>query len=123
MDVDERMPEARQLAIPDGYYQPFAVITDDDHAGWIIIATALGIALIVLSSIVRTFIRVSFGQKFGLDDILLAIATALAIIQAGIVLGALDQGLGKDVELVGDDDLDDVERVRTQDEISSLHMR
>jgi len=63
------------ITVPAGYYQPFAVVTDDDHRAWIIIASALGLAMVMLSSIIRLFIRSNFGQKFGTDDVLLGAAT------------------------------------------------
>lgn len=69
------MPTTTQLQVPDGYYQPFAVISENDHAGWIIIASALGLAMVLITSIIRIFIRLEFGQKFGVDDVLLAAAT------------------------------------------------
>lgn len=61
--------------IPEGYYPPFAIISEDDHTGWIIIATALGLTLVLISSIIRFVLRSTLGQKAGTDDILLGVAT------------------------------------------------
>lgn len=66
---------APKFSVPPGYYPPFAVVTDDDHTGWIIIATALGLAMVLLSTLIRIVIRSLFGQRYGIDDLILGIAT------------------------------------------------
>lgn len=76
------MSQSTQLHIPDGYYPPFAVVTDTDHGAWIIIAVALGITFVIISSLIRIFLRISFVQRPGLDDTFLATATVGAIQQS-----------------------------------------
>ena len=41
------MPDP-EFKIPTGYSAPFAVVTDSDHTAWLLIATALGLCLILL---------------------------------------------------------------------------
>jgi hypothetical protein len=69
------MSQSIELHVPDGYYPPYAVVTDTDHSGYIIIAVALGITFVILSSLIRIFLRISFVQRPGLDDTFLAVAT------------------------------------------------
>jgi hypothetical protein len=61
------------------YYPPYAVVTDTDHGAWIIIAVALGFTFVIISSLIRIFLRISFVQRPGLDDTFLAAATVGAI--------------------------------------------
>jgi hypothetical protein len=70
--------------VPEGYYEPFAVVTEGDHSGWLIIATALGLAMVLLSSVIRVTIRIMFGQKFGIDDVILGAATVRLILKQRI---------------------------------------
>lgn len=64
-----------QFIIPDGYSPPFAVVTDTDHTAWIYIATALGLALILLFGGIRVIVRGSICPGIGLDDYFLAAST------------------------------------------------
>ena len=69
------MSQSTELHVPDGYYPPFAVVTDTDHGAYIIIAVSLGTTLVLISSFIRAFIRITFAQRAGLDDTLLGAAT------------------------------------------------
>lgn len=60
--------------IPEGYHPPFAIITEKDHSGYIIIACALGTALMLLSISIRIFLRSAFGHGFGRDDVVVFVA-------------------------------------------------
>lgn len=68
-------PQDIPLFVPDGYYPPYAVITDTDHGGYIIIAVALGLTFVLISSVLRIALRIGAVQKPGLDDTFLAVAT------------------------------------------------
>jgi hypothetical protein len=59
------MSQSTELHVPDGYYPPFAVVTDTDHGAYIIIAVSL----------IRIFLRITFLQRAGLDDTFLAAGT------------------------------------------------
>ena len=61
------------ITTPPGQYPPFTIVTDTDHTAWIVIATALGIPIILVFGISRIFVRRAAG--IGLDDTLLALAT------------------------------------------------
>lgn len=58
--------------VPPGQYPPFAAVTATDHRAWIIIAAALGLALTLLSTVIRVFIRLTISRGWGSDDVLLA---------------------------------------------------
>jgi len=75
------MSQSSELHVPDGYYPPYAVVTDTDHGAYIIIVAALGITFVIISSLIRIFLRISFVQRPGLDDTFLAAATVGAIQQ------------------------------------------
>jgi hypothetical protein len=71
---------ASSLPIPSGYYPPFAVVTETDHAAWIIIATALGLSWILVFSAIKIFIRWEISPAVGLDEAFLAGSTVRFII-------------------------------------------
>ncbi|KAF2171439.1 hypothetical protein M409DRAFT_50877 [Zasmidium cellare ATCC 36951] len=85
---------------PPGQHPPLAVVTPTDHSAWIIIAAALGTSLSVLFLGIRVFIRSSGGSRHGLDDWLTAAATAVSVVQSGLVLAACHAGLGKSASLL-----------------------
>lgn len=57
---------------PAGYYPPFSVVTDENHSAWIIIATTLGLACVLVFASARVVIRCSVTSSLGQDDLLLA---------------------------------------------------
>jgi hypothetical protein len=78
------MSQSTELHVPDGYYPPFAVVTDTDHGAYIIIAVTLGTTLVLISSFIRAFIRISFAQRAGLDDTFLGAATVGVLVISGV---------------------------------------
>jgi hypothetical protein len=97
--------------IPEGQYPPFAVVTPNDHAAWILVATALGLPCFLFFGGVRVIVRYTINHGFGMDDYMLYAATVLAIIQSSIILGACSQGLGKAVDLVSPEAQDKVQKM------------
>ncbi|KAI5369216.1 hypothetical protein Slin14017_G000950 [Septoria linicola] len=93
------MSVSSQFSVPEGYYPPFAVISDDDHEGWIINCDRPGIYVKILSR-----------QQGGLDDVLLAIGTIFAFAQQSVVLAACSKGLGRSVDLLSASELRNVEK-------------
>lgn len=78
------MSQSTELHVPDGYYPPFAAVTDTDHGAYIIIAVSLGTTLVLISSFIRAFIRISFAQRAGLDDAFLGAATVGNLAVGGV---------------------------------------
>ncbi|KAI9037908.1 uncharacterized protein KD926_011520 [Aspergillus affinis] len=63
------------LPIPSGYAPPFEVVDDLHHGAWIIIATALGLAIALVSFLIRVYVRVALNPPFAVDDGVLLGAT------------------------------------------------
>lgn len=62
-------------AVPAGQHAPFAVVTPNDHSAWVIIASALGLALTLLFGAIRIFVRATVGGGHGLDDYMVTAGT------------------------------------------------
>lgn len=118
--------------MPPNYNPPFAIITDDDHSGYLIIACALGISLVSLSIIIRVLLRSMFGHGFGTDDTVLFIATvswrlctsntefeadvpsqAFAFIESALIWTAAGKGLGASLDLMRPSDIQTIEKLST----------
>ena len=54
---------------------PLAVITPDDHRGYIHIANAFGLCLILLFTLIRVSVRLLISPPFQYDDVLLFTST------------------------------------------------
>ncbi|KXT03957.1 hypothetical protein AC578_9290 [Pseudocercospora eumusae] len=104
------MGHSSEFTVPAGYYPPFAIITKDDHGGWIIIATALGLALALLSIAIRCYVKLISKQRTGMDDGLLATGVMFAFIQESVILAACARGLGRSVGLLDQSSLRYVEK-------------
>ena len=63
------------VVTPPGQSPPFAIITDTDHSGWVIIATAFGLSCVLICALIRVFVRIAISPPFGHDDTVLAAAT------------------------------------------------
>ena len=86
--------------VPEGQYPSFAAVTPNNHAAWIIIATALSLVCGLFFCGLRVLARSAISDDFGSDDYMLYAATVLATTQSSIILGACSKGLGKAVDLV-----------------------
>lgn len=64
-----------EFQIPTGYSPPLAIVTEDDHTAWIMVASALGLACTLLFGGIRVFVRSTICPGIGMDDIFLAGAT------------------------------------------------
>ena len=65
--------------IPDGYSPPYAVVTEADHTAWLLVATAMGLCMILLFGIIRAFTRWAVSPGLGLDDACLAASTVSSL--------------------------------------------
>lgn len=72
------------MNVPAGQHPPFATITPDDHAAWIIISAALGSSMILLFAAIRAFIRAYISAEHGIDDYLVSAATVRMQLRAQI---------------------------------------
>ncbi|KAL7943917.1 hypothetical protein V8C42DRAFT_327170 [Trichoderma barbatum] len=70
----------------------FSRVTFNDHSGQLWILTILSLIYSMLGAMARAYIKC---RMFGLDDLLLALATALHLAQSIAVFVGLNSGLGK----------------------------
>lgn len=66
------------LVVPPGQSPPFAVVTSTDHSAWIIIATALGLACVLVFSGIKAFAR--GGKGISHDEMCLMASTVSLIL-------------------------------------------
>ena len=52
-----------------GQSPPFSIVTDSNHSGILLIATALCLIIAFVSILIRLFIRLGFRSEFAKDDI------------------------------------------------------
>lgn len=104
------MSDKAHFHIPDGYSPPFAVVSESDYGGIIIIVTSIGLTMAILSTIIRIYVKAVSRQTAGMDDVLLAIGTLLAFTQESVVLAACAKGLGRSIEYIKPSTLGYVEK-------------
>ena len=68
-------------------------VTQTDHSAYIVIATAIGLAVLPVFGLIRYFIRRTVD--IGADDILLLASSVVTIAQSGVILRASSSGLGQ----------------------------
>ncbi|GFF45087.1 hypothetical protein IFM46972_07709 [Aspergillus udagawae] len=88
-----------------GTLPPLFPISDDDHSGYVAVTVYTLLSLTVATVFVRLFTRWYIARAVYSDDILLAGATGLGIIQSALVQLAIDHGLGKRINVVSTNDL------------------
>ena len=69
------MADPASSGLQPGQSLPLLTITDTDKGGVIVIVTALGIAISLVSLFIRAYVRYEFSpQRFGWDDFVVGIA-------------------------------------------------
>ncbi|PIB01041.1 hypothetical protein CB0940_02102 [Cercospora beticola] len=97
--------------LPDGY-KPAAALLDADHRGsWIYITNGFGLVVVLIAFAIRTWIRLKVSPPFRYDDITLAGATVLSIVQAGVVFAQVHSGFGTAIRLLSDAAIDRVQKL------------
>lgn len=97
--------------VPEGQYPPFAALTPDNHAAWVLISTAFGLASFLVFGGIRILVRSIIRHGFGTDDYLLCAATVLAVIQSSLILRACSKGLGMAIDRVSPEAQQDVQKI------------
>ncbi len=67
------MSDNEELKILPGHSAPAAIITASDRSGYIIIANALGLIVVLVAFGLRIHMRIR--NRFGSDDVALAVST------------------------------------------------
>ncbi|KAM3421996.1 hypothetical protein BST61_g2373 [Cercospora zeina] len=97
--------------LPDGY-KPAVAILDDDHRGsWIYITNGFGLVVVLIALGIRTWIRIKVSPPFRYDDMTLAGATVLSLMQAGVVFAQVHSGFGTAIRLLSDAATDRVQKL------------
>lgn len=104
--------------LPPGYSSANYPITPDDHGGYAVIASGVGLVFILLFATIRVWTRFPLRRALNLDDLVLFASTvsmtvsscelslmqsppqALSSIQGVLIFAAVDAGLGKAIHLL-----------------------
>ncbi|KAK0781638.1 hypothetical protein LTR75_014648 [Friedmanniomyces endolithicus] len=89
-------------ALPSGFSPAAHPLSPDDHSGWAVVASSIGLLFVLLFASIRLWIRNPLRSKLYPDDFALLAATLLATIQTILVIAAADNGLGQSFNLLGD---------------------
>ncbi|KAK2592023.1 hypothetical protein QQS21_010294 [Conoideocrella luteorostrata] len=87
------------MSSPQTESHPTAV-TFYDHGALITITAVVGATWTVLVCIIRLYIRLRLNGPFGLDDVAALFATAVGIAQTAVTLAGVQDGLGKQQDLL-----------------------
>lgn len=63
------------MSLPDGYSPPAYANTSEDHGGWAIIASGVGLVFILLFASIRLYTRYPFRSRLLYDDVAIMIST------------------------------------------------
>lgn len=88
------------MSLPAGYSSPAYANTSEDRGGWAVIASGVGLVLILLFASLRLYTRYPFRSRLLYDDLTIIVSTTAAIVQSGLVIAAVSQGLGKTAEII-----------------------
>jgi len=113
-----------------GYSPPAQYIDPTHHGGWIVISTAIGLALLLLCLLIRLYVRVAIHPITGAEDyILSAVAVSprhvgrsarvrgadgpqgFAVVQSCLVFWEVSIGLGDSIELVSPNHVRQLQKV------------
>nr|POE89964.1 hypothetical protein CFP56_20433 [Quercus suber] len=87
-------------SLPPGSHAPLLQSDADHHGSWVAICTAFGVLIIILTLMVRAYIRVKASPPFSYDDWTLTASTVMAIVQSGVVFAQIHEGFGRSIDLI-----------------------
>ncbi|KAM0718088.1 hypothetical protein Q7P37_006420 [Cladosporium fusiforme] len=91
--------------VPEGNKAPLISLDDDHHGSWLVICSAFGLVIVLLTLIIRIYLRYKVSPPFAADDICLTVATALAVIQCALVFAGVNKGDGTSIDLIEEQNL------------------
>jgi hypothetical protein len=97
--------------IPEGNKAPLVSLDENHHGSWLVICSAFGLVIILLTLIIRIYLRCRVSPPFAVDDVALTIATALAVIQCSLVFAGVHKGDGTSIELIDENNLVPIQKV------------
>jgi hypothetical protein len=89
------MADETQVPLPKPTLQVSTAITGTDHGQIVILASCICLAIGILLSIARVYVRWPLNVMAGKDDVAYAVAICLAIAQTAITVNAVQKGFGK----------------------------
>lgn len=89
------MADQTQAVLPRPTLQTSTAITATDHGQIVVLASLLCVAIGVLLSIARVYIRWPLNVLAGKDDIAYAVAMVTAAVQTAVTVSAVQRGFGK----------------------------
>ncbi|KAF2400461.1 hypothetical protein EJ06DRAFT_431544 [Trichodelitschia bisporula] len=93
--------------------QRIQTITPDNYGGYITVASALLVVLVVFFYIFRLMVRfVALKGFFATDDIIITVATAFGVAQSVVTMIAVSHGIGKDVDIISPNKLQQAELIQ-----------
>lgn len=98
-------------SVPEGHKAPLIRLDDDHHGSWLVICSAFGLVIILLTLIIRIYLRYRVSPPFAADDIALTASTALAVIQCSLVFAGVHEGDGTKTDLIPEENLVPIQKV------------
>ncbi|KAK1144231.1 hypothetical protein N8T08_005644 [Aspergillus melleus] len=105
------------ILIPSGYSPPFEVVDDLHHGAWVIIATALGLVVALVSFLIRVYVRIALNPPFAVDD---GVLLVVAVIQSTLLFLAVSKGFGTAMDLLSVAEVNVVQKLITTSDILYL---
>lgn len=97
--------------VPEGNKAPLISLDDNHHGSWLVICSAFGLVIILLTLVIRIYLRFRVSPPFAADDIALTVSTALAVIQCSLVFAGVHEGDGTSIDLIDEDKLVPIQKV------------
>lgn len=97
--------------IPAGHNAPAITLDENHHGSWLVICSAFGLVIVLLTLIIRVYLRMRVSPPFAADDIALTAATALAVTQCSLVFAGVHKGDGTSLDLIKDENLVPIQQV------------
>jgi hypothetical protein len=89
------MKDEMQAPLPKPTLQASTAITATDHGQIVVLASCICLAIGILLSIARVYVRWPLNVMAGKDDLAYAVAMCLATAQTAITINAVQRGFGK----------------------------
>ena len=93
-----------------GLSPPPFVNSDTDHAGILMVVSALMMTWMGLCAIIRSYLRSVVNGPFGVDDYSLLAGTVVGMAQTFTIFASISNGLGKSIEHIDEARIDALEQ-------------
>ncbi|KAL8999920.1 MAG: hypothetical protein Q9169_001326 [Polycauliona sp. 2 TL-2023] len=90
---------------------PVSEVTPTNHGALVLITNGFGLCLVLIFTIIRVFARLFINPPFDRDDLLMGVATLLAIIYSALLFSLVSKGFGRAQDLLSPGALVAVQKV------------